>query len=172
MTMRPASLKVVIVLSRVAGHSTGWVVREKAGQAEVAICHITVLLVSRGLFRHSWTRSCEKHVIYFGDNTELNKLEVEKSSLWEKVGEGVVNKGNVIPEGILFGPYTGKFISAAEYEVIKAAKMESGNAWEIREVKKVTKNSGHLPLCQQLRCVSHFDPNCLHIYLYFLWFTV
>ena len=78
----------------------------------------------------------------------------------------------MILEGVLFGPYTGKFISAAEYEVIKAAKMESGNAWEIREVKKVTKNSGHLPLCQQPRFVSHFDPHCLHIYFYFLWFSL
>ena len=44
-----------------------------------------------------------------------------------------MNRGKVIPEGVLFGPYTGKFIPAAEYEKIKAAKMESGNAWEIRD---------------------------------------
>jgi uncharacterized C2H2 Zn-finger protein len=75
---------------------------------------------------------CEKHITYFGDNKEF-KLEVEKSSAGRKAGEGVVNRGNVIPEGVLFGPYTGKFIPAAEYEVIKAAKMESGNAWEIRD---------------------------------------
>ena len=75
---------------------------------------------------------CEKHVTYFGDNKEF-KLEVEKSSLGEKAGDGVVNRGQVIPEGVLFGPYTGKFIPAAEYELIKAAKMESGNAWEIRD---------------------------------------
>ena len=56
---------------------------------------------------------CEKHVTYFGDNKEF-KLEVEKSSLGEKAGDGVVNRGQVIPEGVLFGPYTGKFIPAAE----------------------------------------------------------
>jgi hypothetical protein len=75
---------------------------------------------------------CEKHVTYFGNNKEF-KLEVEKSSVGGKAGDGVVNRGKVIPEGVLFGPYTGKFIPATEYEVIKAAKMESGNAWEIRD---------------------------------------
>ena len=44
---------------------------------------------------------------------------------------------------MLFGPYTGKFIPAAEYEVIKAAKMESGNAWEIRD-KFNTKTVGYI----------------------------
>ena len=35
---------------------------------------------------------------------------------------------------VLFGPYTGKFIPAEEYEmIIKTVKMESGNAWEIRD---------------------------------------
>jgi DNA-directed RNA polymerase subunit RPC12/RpoP len=76
---------------------------------------------------------CEKHITYFGDNKEF-KLEVEKSSVGgSHAGEGVFNRGEVIPEGVLFGPYTGKFIPAAEYEEIKKAKVESGNAWEIRD---------------------------------------
>ena len=73
---------------------------------------------------------CEKHVTYFGDSKEF-KLMVEKSSVGEKAGEGVVNRGKVIPEGVLFGPYSGKFIHAADYEKIKEAGMESGNGWEI-----------------------------------------
>jgi DNA-directed RNA polymerase subunit RPC12/RpoP len=76
---------------------------------------------------------CEKHITYFGDNKEF-KLEVERSSVGGRdAGEGVVNRGEAIPEGVLFGPYTGKFIPAVEYEEIKKAKMESGNAWEIRD---------------------------------------
>ena len=35
------------------------------------------------------------------------------------------------------------FIPAAEYEVIKAARMESGNAWEIRD-KFNTKKVGYI----------------------------
>ena len=75
---------------------------------------------------------CERHIIYFGDNKEFN-LEVEKSSAGRRAGDGVVNRGKMVPKGVLFGPYLGKFITVAEYEVIKAAKMESGNAWEIRD---------------------------------------
>ena len=76
---------------------------------------------------------CEKHITYFGDNKEF-KLEVERSSLGGRdAGEGMVNRGEAIPEGVLFGPYTGEFITVAEYEEIKKAKMESGNAWEIRD---------------------------------------
>ena len=75
---------------------------------------------------------CEKHVTYFGNNQEF-KLVVEKSSVGTKAGEGVVNRGKVIPEGVLFGPYSGKFILAAEYEKLKEARLESGNAWEIRD---------------------------------------
>ena len=75
---------------------------------------------------------CEKHVPYFGDNKEF-KLEVEKSSVGRKAGDGVVNRGKVIPKGVLFGPYLGKFFTAHEYEKIQKNNMESGNAWEIRD---------------------------------------
>jgi hypothetical protein len=76
---------------------------------------------------------CEKHITYFGDNKEF-KMEVERSSLgWRDAGEGMVNRGEAIPEGVLFGPYTGEFITVTEYDEIKKAKMESGNAWEIRD---------------------------------------
>ena len=75
-----------------------------------------------------------------------------------------MNKGNVIPEGVLFGPYTGKFISAAEYEVIKAAKMEFGNAWEIREVKKLPK------IVATFLCASSHGlcPTLIHIVYIFI----
>ena len=55
----------------------------------------------------------------------------------------MVNRGKVIHEGALCGPDTGKCIPAAEYEVIKAARMESGNAWEIRD-KFNTKKVGYI----------------------------
>ena len=70
---------------------------------------------------------CEKHVPYFGDNKELN-LKVEKGSQGLTGGEGVVNKGKVVPKGVLFCPYSGKFIPAAVYEMIK-----SDNARESRD---------------------------------------
>ena len=75
---------------------------------------------------------CEVHVTYFGDNKEF-RLEVEKSTLGRDAGEGVVNRGKVIPEGVLFGPYAGKFIPAIEYQMLKESNLESGYAWEIRD---------------------------------------
>jgi predicted RNA-binding Zn-ribbon protein involved in translation (DUF1610 family) len=76
---------------------------------------------------------CEKHITYFGDNKEFLVVVGRRIGGGRDGGEGVVNRGEDIPEGVLFGPYTGKFIPAAEYDEIKKAKMESGNAWEIRD---------------------------------------
>jgi hypothetical protein len=45
----------------------------------------------------------------------------------------VVNRGEMIPEGVLFGPYTDKFITAAKYKEMKKAKNEARNSWEIRD---------------------------------------
>ena len=64
-------------------------------------------------------------------------LEVAKSTVKMKdAGEGVFNRGQVIPEGTVFGPYTGNFIPVAEYEEIEKAGLESGNAWEIWDDEK------------------------------------
>ena len=76
---------------------------------------------------------CEKHVTLFGDN-KMFKLEIGQSAIkGVNVGQGLFNRGKFIPEGTLFGPYTGNFIPAAEYEEVEKAGMESGNAWEIRD---------------------------------------
>ena len=76
---------------------------------------------------------CEKHVTLFGDN-KMFKLEIGPSAIkGVNVGQGVFNRGKFIPEGTLFGPYTGNFIPAAEYVEVEKAGMESGNAWEIRD---------------------------------------
>ena len=65
---------------------------------------------------------------------QMFNLEVDKSTIRGKdVGEGVFNSGKVIPEGTVFGPYTGNFITVAEYEEMEKAGLESGNAWEIRD---------------------------------------
>merc|ERR1712013_942392 len=38
-----------------------------------------------------------------------------------------------IPEGTVFGPYTGTFIPIREYEQIEKKGKESGNAWEVKD---------------------------------------
>ena len=54
-------------------------------------------------------------------------LKVEKSHL-KNAGDGVINKGSeIIPEGILFGPYPGKFYSVKDHKKLG----ESGMAWRI-----------------------------------------
>ena len=73
---------------------------------------------------------CEKH--YFRDNKVFN-LKVEKGSQGLTAGEGVVNRGKVVSKGVLFGPYSGKSITAAVSEMIKSDKLESGNVREIRD---------------------------------------
>jgi hypothetical protein len=75
---------------------------------------------------------CEEHSPYFGDNKEF-RLEVEKSRMGKNAGDGVVNRGKVIPKGVLFGPYAGRFIQSATYKMMEKAKTESGNAWEVRD---------------------------------------
>jgi hypothetical protein len=72
---------------------------------------------------------CERHPPFFGDNKEF-RLVVEPSGVKDKgVGDGVFNRGKVIPEGV----YSGTFISSSMYKEIEKAKLESGNAWEVRD---------------------------------------
>ena len=42
-------------------------------------------------------------------------------------GEGVINRGDIILEGVFFGPYSGGFYTKEQYERLP----KSGNAWEI-----------------------------------------
>ena len=58
-------------------------------------------------------------------------LEVAESTI-EGAGKGVFNilEKDTIPVGVMFGPYTGKFIKKAQY------KKESGYGWELRDETK------------------------------------
>jgi len=73
---------------------------------------------------------CEIHITLFGDN-KMFKLQVEPSGVGPNAGEGVFNRGQMIPEGTVFGPYTGAFIPIELYEKMAKETRESGNAWEI-----------------------------------------
>ena len=69
---------------------------------------------------------CQLHPPVFKDQHDYG-LTVEKSHL-KDAGDGVINKGSdIIPEGILFGPYPGKFYSVKEHKKLA----ESGMAWRI-----------------------------------------
>ena len=77
---------------------------------------------------------CETHVTLFGDNNMFN-LQVGESAIKARnAGQGIFNRGkDIIPEGTLFGPYTGRFIPIAEYEQLQEEGKESGNAWEVKD---------------------------------------
>ena len=75
---------------------------------------------------------CERHPPLFS-NLENTKLEMENRSVGRNAGDGIMNRGAVIAKGTIFGPYTGKYILAKDYEEIKKAKQESGYAWEIMD---------------------------------------
>merc|ERR1712179_302143 len=77
---------------------------------------------------------CETHVTLFGDNI-MCKLQVGKSAIKARnAGQGIFNRGkDVIPEGTLFGPYTGTFIPIADYKQLEKEGKESGNAWEVKD---------------------------------------
>ena len=58
-------------------------------------------------------------------------LDVAESTI-EGAGKGVFSilEKDTIPVGVMFGPYTGKFIRKADY------KIESGYGWELRDENK------------------------------------
>ena len=70
---------------------------------------------------------CALHPPVFSSGEEFS-LKVEPSHI-RKAGEGVINHGDVIPRGLLFGPYPGAFVPV---EHRQQAEM-SGNAWEITD---------------------------------------
>ena len=74
---------------------------------------------------------CELHPPRFASLEDFT-LKVEKSSVAKNAG-GVVNRGEEIKEGTVFGPYVGKFNSKASYKKNIEAGDESGNAWEIKD---------------------------------------
>jgi uncharacterized C2H2 Zn-finger protein len=77
---------------------------------------------------------CECHPPFFGDTKEFNLVVGPSGVKGKKAGDGVFNRGKmIIPEGVLFGPYSGNFIPTSTYKEIEKAKMESGNAWEVRD---------------------------------------
>ena len=82
---------------------------------------------------------CETHSTLFGDDKMFN-LQVGKSAVARNAGQGIFNRGKkVIPEGTVFGPYTGIFIPLSKYEELEKEGREFGNAWEVKdeEGKKV-----------------------------------
>ena len=70
---------------------------------------------------------CAVHPPVFSTGEDL-ALKVEPSHI-KKAGEGVINRGDVIPPGVLFGPYPGAFVPVEQRQ---QAEM-SGNAWEIND---------------------------------------
>ena len=68
---------------------------------------------------------CQLHPPVFSKFSDF-KLVVTRSHI-QGAGEGVINHGPEIPEGVLFGPYTGKFYSADVHKKMP----DSGNAWRI-----------------------------------------
>jgi len=75
---------------------------------------------------------CELHPPRFATLEEF-QLKVDKSAVAKNAGEGVFNRGDVIKEGTVFGPYVGKYHSKSSYQVKMKAGEESGNAWEIKD---------------------------------------
>jgi len=75
---------------------------------------------------------CELHPPRFATLEEFN-LKVEKSAVAKNAGDGVFNRGDVIQEGTVFGPYVGKVHNKASYNKMIEAGEESGNAWAIRD---------------------------------------
>ena len=76
---------------------------------------------------------CETHPPRFAALEDFT-LKVEKSSVAKDAGDGVFNRGDVITEGTVFGPYVGKYLSKAKYDEKKAKDgQESGNAWEVKD---------------------------------------
>merc|ERR1712130_584552 len=73
---------------------------------------------------------------------KLNLVVVE--SKVSGAGEGLFNKGPTISKGTLVGPYTGKFISYADYKHEEKKGQESGYAWLIYESENMKKPYGYI----------------------------
>ena len=89
---------------------------------------------------------CEVHPPHISGDGKEFKLEIRRSGVCgsKDSGEGVFN-GEVrdIPQGVLFGPYTGNLTPEAQYKPIIASKQESGYAWLIKD-SELKKNYGYV----------------------------
>ena len=70
---------------------------------------------------------CDIHKPVFAKYEDYD-LRVSKSFI-KGAGEGVVNHGQIVPEGIIFGPYPGVLYSPEEYKKMG----ESGYGWTIKK---------------------------------------
>ena len=75
---------------------------------------------------------CELHPPLFASLDDFN-LKIEKSAVAKNAGDGVFNRGEVVKEGTVFGPYAGKVYTKAAYQKKIKAGEESGNAWEVKD---------------------------------------
>ena len=74
---------------------------------------------------------------------EKLNLEVVCSTV-PGAGQGLFNNGATIPKGTLVGPYTGKFISFADYKQEEKKGRESGYAWLIYDSETMNKPCGYI----------------------------
>ena len=96
----------------------------------------------------------------FVDPSKLN-LEVVSSSV-SAAGQGLMNRGAVIPKGTLIGPYTGKFVSLASYKEEEKKGGESGYAWLLYDSETLDKPYGYIdpgsapdPVANKLAKANH-----------------
>ena len=73
---------------------------------------------------------------------ELN-LKVVRSKV-PGAGQGLANSGATIPKGTLVGPYTGKFVSFADYKEEERKGRESGYAWLLYDSETMDKPVGYV----------------------------
>ena len=78
---------------------------------------------------------CEIHPVIFDYD---HKFEVGPSKVSKKAGRGIFNNDiREVPEGVMFGPYSGQFYNIEEYKELKKTRGESGYAWEILDPDKI-----------------------------------
>ena len=71
------------------------------------------------------------------------KLHVVQSRV-SAAGQGLMNKGAIIPKGTLIGPYTGNFVSLASYNEEEKKGRESGYAWLLYDSETLDKPYGYI----------------------------
>jgi len=110
-------------------------------------------LIDANMDEEIFCNSCERWVVppctVCGDcgmqfvRPEELDLEVVASNV-PGAGQGLFNNGATIPKGTLVGPYTGKFISFADYKQEEKKGRESGYAWLIYDSETMDKPCGYI----------------------------